>query len=793
MMSGFYAFPSRPTSVGDSVSAAIEELNHAGEVELVPWCDLRVTGKVIISEILDAIDRSDFTCADITDANPNVLFELGYAIAKSKRVWLTVDKTYSDSNAKLESLRILTTIGYAKYENSRDIIRHFYQDRPYEDVSKTIFAQSIQPVLPAATHNFQILYLKSVNENEAAIRIARRLQDSRLPQIVDDPRESPIQALTWYAKQVYLSAGVICHLTDPQRERAMISNARAAFVAGMAHALGKRILMLIEGEYLAPIDYRDLAKHYTNSRTALTITDAWLAEIERDQAVLDSRRVEYFRTVALATQLKSLQLGEYVAENEIENLTEEYFVETAAYAEAVSGRHTVFVGRKGAGKTATFLKMSADLSGDKRNIVVSIRPIAYEMQGIIKLLTGIHDQAVKGFAIESLWKYLLMSELAVTVARELELRGKVSLSEDELDFLSFIDNPASNLRGSFVDRLERKVEQYSFATNTRSEISEDIHRGILHQLRQQLEKIISKRRRIAFLVDNLDLAWDVEASPVISQLILGLLGAARSASADLTSGVGRSQKMEVSLALFLRSDIFATVRRCAAEPDKVDGYKIVWADREVLGRVIDERLIKSQDEAVSPKEMWSRFFVSGIHGVTTREYILRTVLPRPRDLIFFVRSAVTHAINRAHTIVEHEDVLSAEVEYSFFAQDVMQVEGAGLLPNLQEVLLAFANCAPIIDGTTLTLLLKSAEIAENAESVVAGLLTLGFLGLEVRPSEFEFSSDFTVDPRSKALARKVEEQSGREQRFAIHPGFWRYLDARVDYADLGRNSVFMRK
>ena len=126
MVNGFYAYPSRPASVGDSIAAAIDEINRAGEVDLTPWSRLSVTGKGIIDQILSAINSADLVCGDLTDANPNVLFELGYAIAKNKRIWITVDRTYTASNAKLDDLRLLTTVGYAAYQNSRDIVQHFY-------------------------------------------------------------------------------------------------------------------------------------------------------------------------------------------------------------------------------------------------------------------------------------------------------------------------------------------------------------------------------------------------------------------------------------------------------------------------------------------------------------------------------------------------------------------------------------------------------------------------------------------------------------------------------------------
>src|SRR5712692_3303668 len=86
----FVAYPSTP-NIAEVFRTAIKEINKSNIVVLNSWEDSKVDGKVIINVILENIKKSDLFCADLTEINPNVLFELGYAIARSRRTWLLLD------------------------------------------------------------------------------------------------------------------------------------------------------------------------------------------------------------------------------------------------------------------------------------------------------------------------------------------------------------------------------------------------------------------------------------------------------------------------------------------------------------------------------------------------------------------------------------------------------------------------------------------------------------------------------------------------------------------------------
>ena len=285
-----------------------------------------------------------------------------------------------------DQLRVLTTVGYASCCNSEDIISKFYEETPFADIENTIYHTAIEPsLIPGGYHS--ILYLKSLHENQAAMRMSNLLQKKFSKKIiVDDPRESTVQSLTWYGSHVFGCNGLVCHFTNPEREGAYLQTARHALVCGMAHGSGIPLLMLAEGEFLSPVDYRDYLRHYNTAPDALRYLEEWLPPVEQGLAGEKEVTRSPRSTARLVTDLKNLRFGEYIAENEVERLVGEYFIPTVAYDDAVKGNQTVFVGRKGSGKTANLMKLADQLSRSQQNLVCVIKPQGYQMQGIVDLL-----------------------------------------------------------------------------------------------------------------------------------------------------------------------------------------------------------------------------------------------------------------------------------------------------------------------------------------------------------------------------------------------------------------------
>ena len=92
----FFAYPSSVQNSKESIHDAVPKLNKKGLVSIKPWEACSPGGNFIINTICHAIDEAELFFADLTGLNPNVMFELGYAIAHNKRIWLIMKISASD-------------------------------------------------------------------------------------------------------------------------------------------------------------------------------------------------------------------------------------------------------------------------------------------------------------------------------------------------------------------------------------------------------------------------------------------------------------------------------------------------------------------------------------------------------------------------------------------------------------------------------------------------------------------------------------------------------------------------
>lgn len=784
---GFYAYPSTPASVGDAVRNAVETINSGGLVYIKGWEDCRVGGKLVIHEICREIDEAMFFCADLTGINANVMFELGYAIAKNKRIWLTLDTSLVNVRKEFEQFGILTTVGYQVSTNSSQIVNAFYKDCPYADLGATVFDSNIKPNLDTSLRAC-FVYLKARHPTEASVKLSERVDKVPIPLIVDDPSESAVQTLVWYGTKLFSAAAVFCHLESPVREEAKIQIARRALAAGMALGFGRPLLMLAEGDFLAPLDYRDLLHHFHTAAESKKSLETWLGPLEEKWKEERQQQTSYISTVKLATELKSLRLGEYIAENEIEGLND-YFVETAAYRAALDGRQSIFVGRKGSGKSANFLALSAHLQADTRNLVCVIKPVAYELEGVVSLLGRYAEKDEKNYAVESLWKFLLITEIANTAAQAIEARPSKTVSEDEQRLLNVLNGRDQFFRKEFSIRLEQCIEDLNNGASrlrrtdrrredSRAAISEAIHDNILAEIRRLLGKVLGEKQRVAVLMDNLDKAWDKQTDiDTFSNLLLGLLAAGGRLTSDFHRSANKLEPVNLSLAIFLRSDIFYHVMNAAREPDKLGHTLLVWQDDELLLRVLEERFVRSHDNSVSPKEMWDKYFCPKIGGVSTSAYFLDRILKRPRDLLYFVKAAMETAVNRGHGRVEIADVLEAEKQYSQFAFASVVVETIVSLPNIEAILYEFVGLPPALSLDRITGCMVRARVPDDDISAILSQLCMAnFFGMEVDREVFRFPEDSTDLKKLEVLSTRYREIASVGPRYMINKPFWAFLE-----------------
>jgi len=117
----FVAYSSRDQALSKAIYDGVSKANRMlrDTLRYEPWAFNDVAGTPLVSPIIDGIDESQFVVADITYLNPNVVYEIGLAIGKSKRAFL-IRHSEIDGDQKIAlDVGIFDTLGYETF-NSDD-------------------------------------------------------------------------------------------------------------------------------------------------------------------------------------------------------------------------------------------------------------------------------------------------------------------------------------------------------------------------------------------------------------------------------------------------------------------------------------------------------------------------------------------------------------------------------------------------------------------------------------------------------------------------------------------------
>jgi hypothetical protein len=780
----FFAYASKPPLVAECMRGAAERLANRG-ISARTWQQLPIEGRLLIGQVLTAIDGSSVVIAEVGSLNSNVLFEVGFAIARDKHIWLVLDETDTAATAAWRDLGLFANVGRVDYGGNSETLTHkFFQARPDLDAAETLWADLFSTI--HSPREPKSIFVLPTLINDDASRTVRLTLDQRPSLAVHraEDDERGLAPLAWYVNQIYRSSATLVHLLSPTKERAAVHNARASLLAGIAHGLERPILLLAPDDLPVPLDYREMLHAYETTHSLSRRLSTWLDALP---ATAGQRRQP--GRAKLSVEIP-VSFGEYVAEDERQDLPE-YFIPTGEYAAVMRGGTAVFVGRKGTGKTATMLRATDELMHDKRNLVVPIKPSGYELEGVVEVIKALPDRASVDYFLEGLWRYLLFCEIAAAAVREAEDKAAgIANGSAMFDLRALLTEREIAVEGGFAVRLESLVkgllnDMKSMPTTVgevRNWLNQRLNTASLPELREHIAAAVYDRSRVAILIDNLDKAWERGADyERLARLIFGLLTAVGRVSSDFAREANNQVAVKVTLAVFLRADIFSVVRKYAREPDKIKTLQISWDDPALLARVLEDRYVAAKGPGTQPDELWTDFFCRSVEGMDTRAYLLWRCLSRPRDLVYLCNGAVMSATNARRSLIEAADVRQAEREYSQFAFEALLVE-SDPHAGLANLLIEFAGCSSTLSREQVYTTMSAAGHAGQEESRLSELLRASFLGIEIADGRFDYPPTETAELRSHVLSRKFEHESGRPARFRVHPAYRPYLE--IDDDDL---------
>jgi hypothetical protein len=215
----------------------------------------------------------------------------------------------------------------------------------------------------------------------------------------------------------------------------------------------------------------------------------------------------------------------------------------------------------------------------------------------------------------------------------------------------------------------------------------------------------------------------------------------------------------------------------ARERDKISYTRINWDDSLLLLRVIEERFISNESFA-SRGDIWKTYFCPTVQGIEIKDFIIQNIIPRPRDIIYVVRTALANAVNHKHIVIEEKDIVDAQNKYSQYALDSLLVENGISLENFENLIYEFTGMSEIVNENEIRVAMKKCLMPLEKEKIVFNLLCdRTFIGREVSSDDFRFQYNDEDSKKYEIMSRKTaESRPDKLKRFKINKAFHSYLE-----------------
>lgn len=401
-----------------------------------------------------------------------------------------------------------------------------------------------------------------------------------------------------------------------------------------------------------------------------------------------------------AGPVSQLFFGRDDAENDLKDglLRGAVFRPNYAYREALSGRKSLIIGRKGAGKSAICRQLATPDGHKGASILITPDDAAgdeirrFELQGV----TADTAKAL-------IWRYVF----AVHAARHLTTHARIAhgrrVPSSVRALRVFLRANGESDDDRLYDRLRRGASGLQSANLVLKAFGVEAAFGVNGASEgatasRQLEVLedgvaaafadlgcASSHPSLLFLVDQLEQVWTVDADS--HALVTGLLLAAKHVTGHYGS--------VVRTALFIRADIYDTLNFGDGDKFHSDELRITWT-HDGLKDVALARARASLGAELTSEHLWEWLFPPNVQGEPTTEYLFKRALPRPRDAIQLLNACRSVADERGGSTITEVDVLAATERFSRWKLQDLAKEYLVNLPFLRSLFPLFENTGYVV-------------------------------------------------------------------------------------------------
>lgn len=377
--------------------------------------------------------------------------------------------------------------------------------------------------------------------------------------------------------------------------------------------------------------------------------------------------------------LEDVQLG--APDAEADRRLAAYFLKTPYVDSALQLRRTLFLGRKGAGKSALFTQLPrlvAEAGFDSTKVIL-VTPDQYAWNALREYKeTGILPEQAHANA----WKFTLAIEIGAALAgvaeEDLTSEDAISALKRLKQFVkeNYGDTSPSLLQtaGQLLKGIKSfNVSAFGFGVGLGRAVEEQpVTPQIIDSI---LAAIAAVSSEIGVLValDKLDDSWD--GSENSKQLLIGLLKAGKEINDRFR---GESLANGLVILVFLRSDIYEGLRFDDKDKHRATEESITWTP-DLLRAMVNERLPEGTkvDDLFEPGEMRG--------SILPFNYIVKRTFLRPREVLQFLDECIRRA-GRSACQITKDQVREAEEKYSSWKVEDLKQEYRRLYPEFEEVL-----------------------------------------------------------------------------------------------------------
>ncbi|GCB04431.1 hypothetical protein PSUB009319_20620 [Ralstonia sp. SET104] len=732
----FVAYSSRDARLAQLIALGVAKANRkvGKRIQYTPWEFNDIAGNPLISPILEGIDASKYVVADITYLNPNVVYEVGYTIGRSRRCYLVRHATTEGDQKIAREAGIFDTLGYDTYVDDEALGNSL---SAYVDPNPLPLPASLDRLAP-------VYVVEPPAKGGIATLMTSRLKKARYKYRSFNPAEDARLSATDAIRQVGASAGVLLSLLDGDQDTNIVHDIRTLFVAGLAHGMDKPTLILTHANAKVPLDVRDAVKTYSRAEDIVQHIATFSLEITDYLQHGDPTPLKNL------TQLQSLQIGDPTAENEMTTLGS-YFLATDQFSKALRGEVNLVVGRKGAGKTALFIQARDKIRSDKRNVVLDLKPEGYQLLKLKEDILSHLTQGASHHLVTAFWEYLILLEITYKLLEKDQATHKFNheIRDLYLELERTYRTEGYSVEGDFSERLltlsqriaQDYVQRYGAADGTKlstDQVTQLVYSHDVKTLRSQVSAYLEHKQGIWVLFDNLDKGWSTQGVDVVDAMVLRcLIDAGRKVERDM-----RKAGHTVHCIVFIRNDVYEHLMRQSADYGKEMRATLDWTDADMLRELLRLRLVASLPEESSEltfDQIWPKLCVSHYKGEETSSYIIERSLMRPRNIIKIFAHSKGFAANLSHSKIDETDLEKGVRAYSQDLLVELDHELTDVFPAAKDLLYQFIDAPSLMARHALETLIRSAGIDEvDVDKVIDFLLYYGILGVRLQDEQVHY-------------------------------------------------------